>query len=260
MFRGRLFMGQTWFSRLDRLSLIGDLSRAWRYRAPEETTARPGGWAVRKWIGWGIVGLIVLVAVAQGGEEPTREPANNPAKEGAVTAKKKPSGQRKVPRLKGERLDVAEDLLDEKGLKYKEVGGGSLGVVDTSAWEVCETRPKAGKRTKATVKLVVDRPGECGKKDSVADSGGGGGGGGDDDLGGLFEGDVKASKIRSIPIGSSKSTVRSKLGKPSDDQEFASEGDSEAGLDDECWYYDDEDFNSWQLCFSNGELTGRNKY
>lgn len=189
------------------LSKIFDRGGAARLK----TTGKAGVTAMRKWIGWGIVGVIVLAAIAGGGEEATREPANKPANEGTVTRTKKPSAPPKVPKLKGERLDVAEDLLDEKGLKYKEVGGGSFGVVDTSAWEVCETRPKAGKRTKATVKLVVDRPGECGKKESVADSGGGGGGGGDD-LGGLFEGDVKAKEVRSIPIGTSKRTVRSKLG------------------------------------------------
>lgn len=218
---------------------------------------------MRKWIAWGIVGVIVLVAIAGGGEEAAEEPAKGPASQEAAAPKKKPRRSRPqtVPKLKGERLDVAEDLLNEKGLRYKEIGGGSFGVVDTSAWEVCETRPKAGKRTKATVRLIVDRPGQCGKKEAVADSGGGGGGGGGgDDLGGLFEGDAKASEIRSIPIGSSKSTVRSKLGKPSDNQEFASEGGDAAGLDDECWYYNDQDFNSWQICFANGKVTSRKKY
>ena len=167
-----------------------------------------------------------------------------------------------MPKLKGERLDVAEDLLNEKGLKHKEIGGGSFGVVDRSAWEVCETRPGAGKRTKTTVRLIVDRPGQCGKKDAVADSGGGGGGdsGGGGGLGGLLEGDVKAKEVRSISIGSSQSTVRSKLGKPSSTQEFASEGGDAAGLDDECWYYTDENFNEWQLCFANRKVTSRNKY
>lgn len=206
---------------------------------------------MRKWIGWGIVGVIALVVIT-GDDERPREPVKQ---QGASSAEERPQPKPKrrakrprrpqeVPKVKGARLDVAEDLLDEKRLRHKEIGGGALGVVDRSAWEVCETRPKAETRTKATVKLIVERPGECG--------------GGDSGLGGLFESDVKAKTVRSIPIGTKKRIVRAKLGKPSSDQEFESKGDS--GFDDECWYYTDEDFSEWQLCFANGKLTSRNKY
>jgi hypothetical protein len=69
-------------------------------------------------------------------------------------------GGDKVPDLVGERLDVAEDELDELGISYEEVGGGTFGIVVRSNWEVCETRPKAG-ATANRVKLIVDRPGNC---------------------------------------------------------------------------------------------------
>lgn len=68
----------------------------------------------------------------------------------------------KMPNLKGETLDVAEDELDSMGVTYHEVGGGAFGILVKSNWTVCQTRPKTGKKiTLATdVSLVVKR--ECG--------------------------------------------------------------------------------------------------
>jgi hypothetical protein len=65
-----------------------------------------------------------------------------------------------IPDLVGERLDVAESDLDDLGIAYEEIGGGTFGIIDRSAWEVCETRPPAGQPAQV-VKLIVDRPGEC---------------------------------------------------------------------------------------------------
>lgn len=67
----------------------------------------------------------------------------------------------KVPDVEGERLDVAESELDDLKIPYEEIGGGALGVVDVTAWVVCETRPGPGKSANGTVKLIVARPGEC---------------------------------------------------------------------------------------------------
>jgi Glucodextranase, domain B/PASTA domain len=66
-----------------------------------------------------------------------------------------------VPNEVDERLDVAEDDLRSKGLRYTELGGGTFGVIVPSNWTVCETRPAAGARVKKSsrVKLVIDR--EC---------------------------------------------------------------------------------------------------
>jgi hypothetical protein len=69
-------------------------------------------------------------------------------------------GAAKVPDLVGERLDVAEDELDSLGIFYREIGGGTFGIVVRSNWEVCETRPSEGERA-STVRLIVERPGEC---------------------------------------------------------------------------------------------------
>jgi beta-lactam-binding protein with PASTA domain len=61
-----------------------------------------------------------------------------------------------VPDLRGQRLDVAERQLLDRGLDYQEVGGGSFGIVARSHWTVCDQRPLP--RAKATkVRLIVAR-------------------------------------------------------------------------------------------------------
>ena len=66
-----------------------------------------------------------------------------------------------VPDQSGERLDVAEQTLLSHGLRYKEVGGGTFGIVVKSNWTVCEMRPAAGSQVHkhTRVALIVDR--EC---------------------------------------------------------------------------------------------------
>ena len=65
---------------------------------------------------------------------------------------------KRVPDLRGQRLDLAEDRLEAHGLDWEEIGGGSLGIVIRSHWRVCDQEPMPG-RLGRTVKLVVDR--EC---------------------------------------------------------------------------------------------------
>jgi serine/threonine protein kinase len=68
-----------------------------------------------------------------------------------------------VPSLAGQPLDVAEQRLDDLGLRSSEEGGGLFGVLVPADWDVCETSPGAGSsvRRGATVKLLIDRPGVC---------------------------------------------------------------------------------------------------
>jgi beta-lactam-binding protein with PASTA domain len=68
-----------------------------------------------------------------------------------------------VPSLAGQRLDVAEQRLDDLGLGSTEEGGGIFGVLIPSDWEVCATSPSADStvRPGATVRLLIDRPGAC---------------------------------------------------------------------------------------------------
>ena len=65
---------------------------------------------------------------------------------------------KKIPELRGERLDLAEDRLDALGVDWEEIGGGNLGVVIRSHWWVCDQVPKPGHRA-SKVRLVVER--EC---------------------------------------------------------------------------------------------------
>jgi hypothetical protein len=68
-----------------------------------------------------------------------------------------------VPSLAGQRLDVAEQRLDDLGLGSTEAGGGIFGVLLPSDWEVCATTPSADStvRPGSTVRLLIDRPGTC---------------------------------------------------------------------------------------------------
>jgi serine/threonine protein kinase len=74
----------------------------------------------------------------------------------------RPSGIR-VPALAGESLDVAEQRLDDLGLRSSEEGGGIFGVLIPSDWNVCETSPAADSvvRRGSTIRLLIDRPGIC---------------------------------------------------------------------------------------------------
>jgi hypothetical protein len=63
---------------------------------------------------------------------------------------------RRVPDVRGERLDVAERRLEARGLDFEEVGGGAFGIVDRDNWTVCSQEPASGKRAR-TVRLVVER-------------------------------------------------------------------------------------------------------
>lgn len=61
-------------------------------------------------------------------------------------------GVHRVPNVTGERLDVAETILDDRGLGYDTVGGV---VILRSHWRVVRQIPKAGTRAR-TVHLVVE--------------------------------------------------------------------------------------------------------
>jgi beta-lactam-binding protein with PASTA domain len=69
-----------------------------------------------------------------------------------------PTKPKRVPDIRGQRLDLAEDRLQARGLDWEEIGGGSLGIVIRSHWWVCDQVPRPG-RLGRTVKLVVER--EC---------------------------------------------------------------------------------------------------
>ena len=63
---------------------------------------------------------------------------------------------KRVPDVRGQRLDLAEARLDARGLRWEEVGGGVFGVVVRSNWYVEDQIPLPGKRA-TKVRLVVVR-------------------------------------------------------------------------------------------------------
>ncbi len=63
---------------------------------------------------------------------------------------------KKVPNVRGERLDYAEARLEARGLQWEEIGGGTFGVIVRSHWYVREQIPAPGKKA-ATVRLFVER-------------------------------------------------------------------------------------------------------
>jgi PASTA domain len=130
-----------------------------------------------------LVTLLSLALIGCGGEESATETVTVVA--GGSDTSEDASGQASdveangaLPDLVGERLDVAESTLDDLGIAYEEIGGGTFGVVDASNWTVCAQDPGPGAAA-TSVELVVARPGEC---DSSTQGGGGGGGGSADSL------------------------------------------------------------------------------
>jgi len=64
-----------------------------------------------------------------------------------------------VPKVAGQRLDVAKHLVEEAGLEHDVIGGGFLDtILPDDRWTVCEQRPIAGSSTEDTdsVMLVID--------------------------------------------------------------------------------------------------------
>lgn len=62
-----------------------------------------------------------------------------------------------LPDVTGQRLDVAELHLRAKHIRYREVGGGTFGILVRSNWTVCEQEPQAGTAADGRVSLIVDR-------------------------------------------------------------------------------------------------------
>jgi hypothetical protein len=63
---------------------------------------------------------------------------------------------KRVPDVRGQRLDLAEARLEARGLRWEELGGGAFGVIVRSHWYVEEQLPRPGQRA-TTVRLVVER-------------------------------------------------------------------------------------------------------
>ena len=88
-----------------------------------------------------LAGVLMVVAVGSGGTDTVTETITvAPAVTNGGTVIVKTA----VPQLVGERLDVALDRLDRAGFDPDVEGGGLLGIIDESNWEVVLQDPGPG--------------------------------------------------------------------------------------------------------------------
>lgn len=75
-----------------------------------------------------------------------------------------------MPDVAGKKLDVARSDIQRAGFddEVEVVGGGMLGVVVESNWQVCDQSPAAGKPVKGTPRLTVDRSCDAGGSSEAA--------------------------------------------------------------------------------------------
>jgi beta-lactam-binding protein with PASTA domain len=93
-----------------------------------------------------IGGMMLAVPLATATATPVdRTPSSSAAPVAKVT----------VPKLGCRRLDIAEDMLRSKGLRYREVGGGLFGIVVKSNWRVVRQRPAAGTRVARGTRVTL---------------------------------------------------------------------------------------------------------
>jgi hypothetical protein len=99
--------------------------------------------------------VVTVVKEAPAPKQPTPAVAREPV----AKPRPKPKPVVTTPDLVGERLDVAEADLRDRHIRYRELGGGTFGIVVPSNWTVCEQRPAPGTQNPGRVTVIVDR--EC---------------------------------------------------------------------------------------------------
>jgi PASTA domain len=64
-----------------------------------------------------------------------------------------------MPDVTGKKVDVAKGAIKDAGFEdeVKVDGGGVVGVIDESNWEVCDQSPVAGEAVSDAPRLTVDR-------------------------------------------------------------------------------------------------------
>jgi hypothetical protein len=77
-----------------------------------------------------------------------------------------------MPDVTGKRLDIAKNDIKQAGVedKVKVVGGGLLGVIVDSDWEVCDQSPAPGQAVSGAPQLTVDRSCDNGATASASPS------------------------------------------------------------------------------------------
>jgi hypothetical protein len=77
-----------------------------------------------------------------------------------------------MPDVTGKRLDVAKNDIKQAGVEdqVKVIGGGLLGVIVDSDWEVCDQSPAPGQGVSGAPQLTVGRSCDNGATASASDS------------------------------------------------------------------------------------------
>jgi PASTA domain len=102
---------------------------------------------------------VLLVAILGGAKGVIRDKTVTRTVTGVVTNGGTVIVKAEVPPVVGERLDVAIERLDRAGFDHDVDGGGILGVVVESNWEVSEQDPAPGERLEqgSSVTLKIER-------------------------------------------------------------------------------------------------------
>jgi hypothetical protein len=123
-----------------------------------------GGWIVALAV---VLGLIILSPILRESEssytvtEAAGEQSAAPPAESQTHAPSDPPNEvtsptelpsRSVPDVVERSLKLAERQAKAAGLKFKERGGGLLGVIDPRAWKVCDQHPEARVKTTGPVR------------------------------------------------------------------------------------------------------------
>jgi hypothetical protein len=92
-----------------------------------------------------VIGAMMLAVPLATATSVDRTPSSSAALVAKVT----------VPKLGCRRLDIAEDMLRSRRLRYREVGGGLFGIVVKSNWRVVRQRPTAGTRVARGTRVTL---------------------------------------------------------------------------------------------------------
>ncbi len=106
-----------------------------------------------------LAGVLLVAAVAGGGLEPARTVVERVTVPGVATRPGPVITTTTLPRVVGERLDVARERLERQEFAVEVEGGGLFGVLSEDNWVVTAQSPRPGERREvgSRVVLTIDR-------------------------------------------------------------------------------------------------------
>lgn len=118
---------------------------------------RRPSWLTAALIGAGsFLAGVLLVAALGGAKGTTSTTTQRVTVTAAATARVPEDGVVRVPDVAEQPLDAARDALEGAGLEVDVRGGGLLGVVDESNWQVVRQSPAEGTEARAGDTVTVD--------------------------------------------------------------------------------------------------------